>query len=412
MKKFELIFFSVILGTLVIVVGAYIHSQRPKFKKVKTFTNEFQYVKASGKCVECHRRETGSIVHQFEMSKHASANLNCLDCHQALDGQQIISHKGFSITKDVTAKNCASCHKTEYDQFSRSRHAAPAWAAVRGEQDFTVEQIRYSEQYHPGTVIRPSNALSLVENKGTVEKGCMGCHSIGQPNLDGSIGSCTECHSKHNPSIEMARKPTTCAQCHMGPDHSQFEIYSESKHGAMLSAHNDKINYGASSKKLTTKDFFVPTCATCHMSGLEGMKVTHDTTERLSLFLYAPVSEKRPHFQQGRDQMKEVCLKCHTQNNVDKFYQQGDLVVLETNKTVKEANTIIAELKNDGVIDKKPFNEEIEFLAFDLWHYYGRTAKHGAFMGGADFVQWHGNYELIHKMVKLKKQAHELRVKH
>ncbi len=54
-------------------------------------------------------------------------------------------------------------------------------------------------------------------------------------------------------------------------------------------------------------------------------------------------------------------------------------------------------------------DEPIEFLAFDYWHYYGRTAKHGAFMGGADFVQWHGNYELLHYRVKIEKAIKELR---
>jgi Seven times multi-haem cytochrome CxxCH len=29
----------------------------------------------------------------------------------------------------------------------------------------------------------------------------------------------------------FARLPSTCAQCHMGPDHSQIEIYEESRHG-------------------------------------------------------------------------------------------------------------------------------------------------------------------------------------
>ncbi|MCH7779051.1 MAG: nitrate reductase, partial [Gemmatimonadetes bacterium] len=46
---------------------------------------------------------------------------------------------------------------------------------------------------------------------------------------------------------------------------------------------------------------------------------------------------------------------------------------------------------------------------FDLWHYYGRTAKHGAFMGGADFVQWHGNYELLAKMREMEEIAATLR---
>ena len=36
-------------------------------------------------------------------------------------------------------------------------------------------------------------------------------------------------------------------------------------------------------------------------------------------------------------------------------------------------------------------------------------AKHGAFMGGADFVQWHGNYELLLKMTEIKEIAHRLR---
>jgi hypothetical protein len=46
---------------------------------------------------------------------------------------------------------------------------------------------------------------------------------------------------------------------------------------------------------------------------------------------------------------------------------------------------------------------------FDLWHYDGRTSKHGAFMGGADFVQWHGNYPMLARTVEIRAQAEELR---
>jgi hypothetical protein len=45
----------------------------------------------------------------------------------------------------------------------------------------------------------------------------------------------------------------------------------------------------------------------------------------------------------------------------------------------------------------------------DLWHYFGRTAKHGAYMGGADFSQWHGNYELQRTLAELRHSADELR---
>lgn len=66
-------------------------------------------------------------------------------------------------------------------------------------------------------------------------------------------------------------------------------------------------------------------------------------------------------------------------------------------------------LRNEGFLTKEPFDEKLEFEIFDYWHYFGRTAKHGAFMNGADYVQWHGNYELLARWVDLKETAEELR---
>ena len=54
----------------------------------------------------------------------------------------------------------------------------------------------------------------------------------------------------------------------------------------------------------------------------------------------------------------------------------------------------------------------IQFDEFDAWHFYGRTAKHGAFMGGADFVQWHGNYELLRLRASIDDAALKLRAGH
>jgi len=87
-------------------------------------------------------------------------------------------------------------------------------------------------------------------------------------------------------------------------------------------------------------------------------------------------------------------------------------VVDSTNDKVKAAHDIIVGLRKDGVLSEKPFQTPIDFTYFDLWHYYGRTSKHGAFMGGADFVQWHGNYELLSKTVELQHAADELRREH
>ena len=66
-------------------------------------------------------------------------------------------------------------------------------------------------------------------------------------------------------------------------------------------------------------------------------------------------------------------------------------------------------LRDEKLLTPDPFDEPIEFVHFDLWHYFGRTAKHGAFMGGADFVQWHGFYEMNVKLIEMKKLAEELR---
>ena len=404
--SFKSIFISVLLAATLIVIVLIFNANRPE---IETAQPSPDFVRATGKCATCHRRETSAIIHQFERSEHAKNGVSCLDCHKAVENQETQAHKGFTIAKHLTAKNCSECHSTEYTQFLRSRHAAPAWAAVSGARDFTAEQIAFAEKYHKGAVNRPANRLAIREGESAINVGCLGCHDIGKPNADGSIGTCTACHARHSTSIALAREPETCGQCHMGPDHSQIEIYHESKHGVLYNAQKADMNLKASPKTLTTADMSVPTCVTCHLSGLDGLNVTHDTTERLSYWLFAAVSDKRPTYQQGQDAMKETCLKCHARSQVEKFYQEAEGVVADTNEKIREAAALMKSLREEGLLTETAFDEPVEFLYFDLWHYYGRTAKHGAFMGGADFVQWHGNYELLLKMTELKKIARELR---
>lgn len=405
---FRSVFIAVLLASALIIAAFLINGRRPKNEGWQPSPAS---ARAVGKCAECHRQETSAVVHQFEMSQHAQKGVTCLDCHKPVKGQPTLDHRGFVIAKHLTAANCAECHKTQYDQYVRSRHAAPAWAAVAGPSDFTPEQIEASEKYHPGAVKRDPNALAKLEGPAAITKGCFKCHDVGRPNADGSIGTCTACHARHSSSIELARTPETCGQCHMGPDHSQIEIYHESKHGVLFSAQRAHFNLAADPKKLTTADMPLPTCATCHMSGLEGMNTTHDTTERLSMFLFSDISQKRPGYTQGQVNMKEICLKCHTQPAVEEFYKQAETVVQSTNSIITEADTIMKGLKADGLLTPQPFDEPIEYEYFDMWHYFGRTAKHGAYMGGADFVQWHGFYELVHKLAEIRHHADELRAK-
>jgi hypothetical protein len=97
---------------------------------------------------------------------------------------------------------------------------------------------------------------------------------------------------------------------------------------------------------------------------------------------------------------------------VKRVYTDAAKVVETTNARVQAASDIVSTLRKDGVLTTPPFTQPIDFLYFDLWHYDGRTSKHGAFMGGADFVQWHGNYPILAKTVELQAQAAELRRRH
>jgi hypothetical protein len=198
----------------------------------------------------------------------------------------------------------------------------------------------------------------------------------------------------------------------MGPDHSQIEIYEESKHGVMFQAQEHLLNLDASPKNLTTRDMFVPTCATCHMSGINGLGVTHDPSERLSYYLANAITDKRPNYAAAQAKMKQICMQCHTAPLIDRVYKQAEQVVEFTNGRVRSAQDLVNGLHKDGTLGGPPFSHPIDFVYFDLWHYDGRTSKHGAFMGGADFVQWHGNYPMLQKTVELQSMAAALRREH
>jgi len=408
--SFRSVFIAVVISFGLVVAAFLINRARPS---TETGQPRGELVRATGKCAECHARTQYSIVREYEMSRHAQKGVNCLDCHQPAANQEKKDHHGFVIASvRLTAGNCRGCHEQIYQQFLHSRHAATSWAAVYGEKGLTPEQVSFSETYQPGGTKRPPHPFVQLEGGSAMVSGCEQCHSIGKPNPDGTLGTCTSCHTRHTSSVGIARLPSTCGQCHLGPDHSQIEIYEESKHGVMFAAQEKLLNLEAEPDKLTTRDMFVPTCATCHMSGINGVGVTHDPSERLSYYLANAISEKRPNYAQAQTKMKEVCAQCHTKEIFDRVYEQAEKVVQNTNQRVTEAKTLVDGLRKDGVLSGPPFSQPIDFTYFDLWHYDGRTAKHGAFMGGADFVQWHGNYPMLRKTAELQDMARELRREH
>jgi hypothetical protein len=219
------------------------------------------------------------------------------------------------------------------------------------------------------------------------------------------VGKCSTCHLRHEFSLEQARKPETCNACHIGPDHPQWEIYQESPHGIAYATGGNKWHWDAAPGTLTVNDFPAPTCATCHFSGFGASGTTHDVGDRLTWYLFAPISERRPAWQDNLVRMQNVCRECHNQNFLDEYYGAADKLVNAVNALVKESDAIMQPLKDNHLLTDKPFDQPIEFTYFEVWHHWGRTAKFGAWMQGPDYTQWHGAYEMEKGLADLRDQV-------
>lgn len=212
-----------------------------------------------------------------------------------------------------------------------------------------------------------------------------------------------------------------------------------------------------------------PTCATCHISSYNSPTGvvsgnTHDVGERISWTLRPAISKKQnlvlfedgekddypadralpkvgdmvrtvekvveneklvtKHvdrkverivtWEERRKTMKSMCLNCHNDTHVDNFYKQfDDLVALFNDKFGKPAAKMMADLTADGVLKANaPFEHELQWTYYELWHHEGRRARHGAAMMGPDYTHWHGMYEVSkHYYMKFLPQAIEAAAK-
>ena len=368
-------------------------------------------------CVECHQKENPGIIQQYHDSKHSGQGVQCLDCHKPVAGQETMTkeHYKVAIVAAPTPNNCARCHATEVKEFGNSDHAAKSWYSVEGAKNFTPAELAKNHLLDAnGQPINGGNANPVFNliGKDASAQSCEVCHAIGQKNQDGSFGDCTKCHLSHTFDVAQARQPETCAQCHLGPDHPQAEIYNESAHGAYYQANKDKFNMNAPAGTLTVKDFPVPTCAVCHMSAFGSVKGTHDVGERLKWNLTPEIANVRTNGAQNEATMNSVCLNCHVQSFITDVMNKADTTINLTNQNVTKGKAIISDLRSSGLLGTKPFGSPLDFTYFELWHHEGRRARFGAVMGGPDFVNWQGIYEQQKALVDLQYQADLLKTKH
>jgi hypothetical protein len=443
-------------------------------------------VPASSKnCIDCHQNTTPGIIDHWKGSTHAHKGIGCVECHQAeKDDVDAFDHYGATIATVVTPLDCKRCHEEVWQEFDRSHHAKGGniLASLDNFLAETVEGGRHGTKENPQILFNPhsptpgKDGIDKVNGMASAFTGCQQCHGskvalqatsggmitvtdlnpgpdgkprnadavarvlrdangrplyhpstwpntgIGRLNLDGSRGSCSACHSRHDFSPRRARQPENCGKCHLGPDHPQKEIYEESKHGVAYRDLRETMNLQAQ-KWVLGKDYTqAPTCATCHMSGhtRNGGKVTHDPGERISWSNRPPISlvmdtdvdhkivtETDPSKRRAliadtaedkRNRMKDVCSHCHTPDYINAFYKQyDDFVVLYNEKFAKPGTAIIKALREQKLLTPAEFDEELEWSWYYLWHHEGRRARHGASMMAPDYAHWHGMYEVAER---------------
>lgn len=373
---------------------------------------------ASKECIKCHQAEDPGIYEQWGDSHHYRANVGCFECHQAAKGEpDAFEHFGQLIATIVSPKDCSKCHSRETAEFAASHHSKGA--RILGSLDNRLAEVVEGNSAFTTEGFPHGNSAAAVN-------GCWQCHGsvvkvlgdgkldpatwpntgIGRINPDGSEGSCSACHVRHQFSAEQARHPDNCGKCHMGPDHPQKEIYYESKHGIAFLANKEKLHLD-SPKWVVGEDYFLaPTCATCHMSATKDQPVTHDVGLRIS-WNNRPAVSIRPEvsdakmglagkdvpWQKRRENMKNVCQNCHNNQWIDNFYTQYDaLIDLYHEKFAKPGLELMALAK--PLLRPAEFSNELDFTWYELWHHEGRRARHGVSMMGPDYTHWHGTYEV------------------
>ena len=366
------------------------------------------FANSTDDCVVCHRQTSPGIVEQYGRSSMAAAQVACRNCHEVVDGYPgSVAHEGTYVLGSPTTKMCQECHTAEVAQFYQSRHSLPAYVAFAGSLDLSDEHLIMYQSIPEGTYApdKSRNDIAALEGPDMTRFTCESCHNVGKPAMDGSVGQCQKCHLRHEFNLTQARKPETCNACHIGPDHPQWEIYQESPHGIAYLTLGENWLWEAEPGTLTVQDFPAATCAICHMSGFGTAETTHDVGDRLTWFLFAPLSERRPGWEDNMDRMQSVCLECHNQAFVSDFYTAADKATERVNVWVRESNDIIQPVKDNNLLTAAPFDEPIDFTYFNLWHHWGRTAKFGSWMQGPDYSQWHGAYEVLHDLAELREMV-------
>ncbi len=431
-------------------------------------------------CISCHETVTPGIVSDWRTSRHSHtsfsdalakpdqekrvssenvpANLQnvvvgCYECHglNSENHKDNFAHFGYNINIVVSPNDCAVCHKTEVAQYSHSKKAHalenlrdnPVFTALVntsiGVQEYHENSIKPMEPSHftqnetcyacHGTDLKVEGTKTISTDLGDVEVPVLKDwpnQGVGRINPDGSTGSCTPCHPRHSFSIEIARDPHTCGQCHLAPDVPAYNIYKESKHGNIFEASEQKWNFENVPWTLG-KDFTAPTCAACHNalvvspSGDVIAERSHDFGARLWVrvfgLIYAhPQPKSGKTFEiRNRDglplpvtfdgvpadsfliskdeqtarqhKMMNICSSCHGDTWVTNWFEKMDNTLKETDQMTAAATNMLSQAWKEKLADNtNPFDENIEQMWVQQWLFYANSVRYSSAMSGPDYA--------------------------
>ncbi|MFZ5997235.1 MAG: multiheme c-type cytochrome [Nitrospirota bacterium] len=460
-------------------------------------------------CIGCHELYTPGIVEDWLKSRHAhtapseaikkpalerriSADsvpeslgkyaVGCYECHSRNPEKHKdnFDHMGFKINVVVSPDDCKTCHPVEAGQFAGTKKA------------HAVKNLMSNPVYHTlvSTItgvkeIKDGKITAKEPSSAALMDACLGCHGtkvgvkgmktvaskmgeikipdltnwpnqgVGRENPDGSLGSCSACHARHAFSIETARKPYTCGQCHLEPDVPAYNVYKESKHGNIFESKYHEWDFDAVPWTVG-KDFTAPTCATCHNSLIVSPRGdviaerSHDFGSRLwvrifglifthpqpksgntsiiknkdglplpTTFAGEPASEyliSKDEQERRQAATKGVCNGCHNIDWVNSHFEKFNVTVKETDAMVSAATTLMADAWKNKLEDQtNPFDEGTEEMWVKQWLFYANTVRYSSAMTGApDYgafkLGWWeltNNLRNMKELIDLKKQRNK-----
>ena len=461
---------------------------------------------ATQECLDCHAVFHPGIVADWQKSRHAATTpkaaagidelqrrmsgtavpenlqgniVGCAECH-TLRGEahaDTFEHNGYDIHVVVSPDDCATCHTTEREQYaknilamaeknlSENKLSADLQRTILGKAEVKPDRVHFSPAndmtradacyYCHGTQLKVTGTETRDTDAGELEFPVIAGwpnQGVGRVNLDGSRGACSACHTRHHFSIEMARKPYTCKECHVGPDVPAFKVYSASKHGNIFSSMQNNWDFNAVPWTIG-EDFKAPTCATCHISltvNTDGEVInqrTHQMSDRLGWrifgLVYAHPQPKSPdttiirnkaglqlptnldgsfatdylistqEVAARRTTMQRTCLACHDTSWVNGFFARLDNTIETSNQSVLAANQLMQGIWDAGYAkglarNGSIFDEYIERRWSDVWLLYANNTRFvSAMAGGGDYgVFEDGRYHLTKSLMHMQDWKH------